>query len=262
MNFFKRYKAWRNRPKSKLVDFIETLIIILPIAFVIRTYIYGLYQVPTGSMETTMLVGERFFADKFTPLFGSIKHGDIISFNDPNFDYSDNYMIDLFQRYVWGPANWTKRVIGMPGDHIESKMEDGKPVTYRNGEKLDEPYVNQYPLLAVAQPGRLDFRSYDDNYPLNNQPFYSMKEINVDLAKKYLERIGQPWIREPYTPAMDRDGRNADIYDIQLGDNEYWALGDNRLGSYDCRFWGRTGRPLDGKLIHGKIVFSLWSIDS
>ena len=83
-----------------------------------------------------MLVGERFFADKFTPLFGSIKHGDIISFNDPNFDYSDNYMIDLFQRYVWGPANWTKRVIGMPGDHIESKMEDGKPVTYRNGEKV------------------------------------------------------------------------------------------------------------------------------
>ncbi len=264
MNFFKRYKAWRNRPKSRFVDFIETLIIILPIAFVIRTYIYGLYQVPTGSMETTMLVGERFFADKFTPLFGSIKHGDIISFNDPNFDYSDNRAVDLFQRYIWGPANWTKRVIGMPGDYMVGKMEDGKPVIYRNGEKLDEPYVNKYPLLAVAQlTGQIDFRSYDERYQFDDQPFYSSKEIYVELAKKYLERIGKPWIKKPYAPAFDpNDGRNADIYDIQLGDNEYWVLGDNRLGSYDCRFWGGTGKSLDCKLIHGKIVFRLWSIDS
>ncbi|MDZ4123965.1 MAG: S26 family signal peptidase, partial [Hydrogenophaga sp.] len=52
------------------------IFIILLVIFLIRTFGFGLYQVPTGSMETTMLVGERFFADKFTPLFRPIKQGD------------------------------------------------------------------------------------------------------------------------------------------------------------------------------------------
>jgi len=47
---------------SSIAEFIALLMII----FLIRTIGFGLYQVPTGSMETTMLVGERFFADKFT----------------------------------------------------------------------------------------------------------------------------------------------------------------------------------------------------
>ena len=39
---------------------------ILLIVFLVRTFVFGLYQVPTGSMETTMLVGEGFFADKWS----------------------------------------------------------------------------------------------------------------------------------------------------------------------------------------------------
>jgi hypothetical protein len=49
-----------------------------------------------------------------------------------------------------------------------------------------------------------------------------------------------------------------DEYDIYLANDEYWVLGDNRLGSNDCRYWG----PLKASLIHGKIVFRLISIDS
>ena len=79
--------------------------------------------------------------NKFTVLFRDLKHGEIITFNDPLYPYSDNYFVNLWQRYVWGPSNWTKRVIGIPGDHIQGKIEDGKPVVYLNGSKLDEPYV-------------------------------------------------------------------------------------------------------------------------
>lgn len=266
MSSIQKFRTWLRRPnKSKLEQWIETLIVIVPIAFVIRTFVYGLYQVPTGSMETTMLVGERFFADKFTPIFQPITHGDIITFNDPNFDYSDNPLMNLFQRYVWGPSNWTKRVIGIPGDHIEGKMENGRPVIYRNGEKLDEPYINKYPLVATFKDGSrtsFSFKSFDPNYSFENQPYYKMNKYDVDLARKVLMRMGQEWIKEPGTPAYDSYNRNADEYNIHLGSNEYWALGDNRLGSYDSRFWGATGRPLDGKLIHGKIVLRLWSIDS
>ena len=46
----------------------------------------------------------------------------LFALNDPTFAYSDNYWMELFQHYVWGPTNWTKRVIGVPGDHIEGKI--------------------------------------------------------------------------------------------------------------------------------------------
>ena len=86
---------------------------LLLVVFVIRTFGFGLYQVPTGSMETTMLVGERFFADKFTYNFiRSPKRGDIIAFNDVMYHYSDNKLKRFVEEYVWGPSNVTKREIG------------------------------------------------------------------------------------------------------------------------------------------------------
>lgn len=259
MKAIHKFRAWLHKPnKSKLRRNIETLIVIVPLAFIIRTYFYGLYQVPTGSMETTILVGERFFADKFTPLFLPLKYGDIIAFNDPNFHYSDNYLMELFERYIWGPSNWTKRIIGLPGDHVKGVIEDGKPVVYRNGEKLDESYLNKYPLIAVYHNNCLLHSSYDSEYSYTDQPFYRFNEYEVELGKRWSQAYKQDWIRYPQTPALDHYGRKVDVFDVHLGSHEYWAMGDNRLGSYDSRFWG----PLDGKLIHGKIVLRLWSIDS
>lgn len=254
------------------MQYVESFLIILPIAFFIRTYFYGLYQVPTGSMETTMLVGERFFADKLTVLFWPPKQGDIISFNDPNFEYSDNKFMEYFQRYVWGPSNWTKRVIACPGDHLKGVMENGKPVVYlkKKGQvdfiKLEEPYLNQYPIIAEYLPNcwprPWTYFSYDPAKTFAEQPFYRLYDDRIQLAKTLLARIDEPSILYPQTASYNNYGRNVDVYDIELNDNEYWVMGDNRLGSYDSRFWGTTGKPLNGKLIHGKIVLRLWSIDS
>ena len=43
-----------------------------------------------------------------------------------------------------------------------------------------------------------------------------------------------------------------------LGENQYWLMGDNRLNSGDSRMFG----PVDGRLIHGRILFRIWSVDS
>ena len=207
-----------------------------------------------------MLVGERFLAEKLSVWFSSPQHGNIITFNDPTYRYSDNFFKNWFQRYVWGPSNWTKRVIGIPGDHLQGSVENGKPVVYRNGAKLDEPYLNKYPIIALwrgTKPTELMIRqgdvnynywSYDPKQPLNQQPFY---RINPDLLVKI---NGNPVIRHPGTPYP----HGEDVFDVHLGPNEYWVMGDNRLGSWDSRGWGK----LDGRLIHGKILFRLWSIDS
>lgn len=262
MKLCRKMWAWFKRPnKSTFAQYVETFIIILPIAFVIRTYFYGLYQVPTGSMEVTMLVGERFFADKLTVNFSPPQRGDIITFNDPTFEYSDNKFMRLFQRYVWGPSNWTKRVVGQPGDHVKGVIEDGKPVIYINGKKLDEPYVNPHPLIGVYKEGRLppwDLRSYDENVSYEEQPFYSMKQEDVKRAKRIMSHYGHEEMRYPYEPIKGEYGGNRDEYDVQLAHNQYWALGDNRRGSNDSRYFG----PLAAEHIHGKIIWRLISIDS
>lgn len=258
---------WIRKPnKTWQEQVIEFLFVVVPVVFIIRTWGFGLYQVPTGSMETTMLVGERFFADKFTPLFKAPTHGDIISFNDPLFPYSANKYMRKFQHYVWGPSNWTKRVIGVPGDHIVGRIENGKPVVYRNGEKLEEAYLNKYPLIATYDPARagreFTWQSWNPEQSLQHQSYYRMTEREVALGRRIAHDTGHPDIKMPQTPDFVNLGGNnervVDIFDVQLADDEYWAMGDNRLGSTDSRVWG----PLKAELIHGKIVFRLYSIDS
>jgi len=286
--------------KQGLFAQISEFAFLLLIVFLIRTFGFGLYQVPTGSMETTMLVGERFFADKFSYIFRQPRHGEIIAFNDPEFVYSGNPAKKLFQRYAWGPSNWTKRVIGIPGDVIRGVIEDGKPVIYRNGEKLDESYINAYPLIHVYRQNvatlkekideevqrasrgykvdqsaveryimqRLEqettWRSYDSTAAYNKQPFYDLSEDRI-----VRDNEGKPELLVPGTPLMPKNGKTSpseatnnwsrsDVFYLKLGKDEYWCMGDNRLGSKDCRFFG----PIKGQEIHGRIVFRIWSIDS
>lgn len=176
-----------------------TLIVIT--ALLIRTFGYGLYRVPSQSMEKTMLVGEFFFSNKLIFMFEKPKHSDIIAFNDPTYHYSENQMMHFFQRTLLGPSSWTKRVIGVPGDCVKGVIENGQPVIYRNNIKLDEPYITCYQQQIVL--------------------------------------------------------KESDEFNITLNANQYWVMGDNRCNSHDSRSFG----PLDGALIHGKIVFRIASID-
>ena len=254
-NVIFRLIRWYRRPnKPWLLDTFESLIVIIPVVFLIKTFVFGLYQVPTCSMETTMLVGERFFADKVTPYFYAPKRGEIVSFNNPNHKYSANALVNFYEQYVsWSVLNYTKRVIAVPGDHIEGKVEEGKPVVYLNGDKLYEPYLNKYSIMARYKNGEINYRSYDSDKPLNAQPFYCFTTLEIARAKMY---YGEQSILYPGVPVL----RDKDIYDIYLKDNEYWMMGDNRQGSSDSREWG----PLNTKkaLFHGRILFRIWSVDS
>jgi len=264
--------AWfRKKDKSTFEQYVEGALIIIPLAFLIRTVGYGLYVVPSGSMETTMLVGERFIADKLTIWFTPLKRGEVISLNDPTFPYSKNAVTNWYQRYVYGPSNWTKRIIGIPGDHVQGKIEEGRAVVYLNDKKLDEPYVNQYPLIytwSKAVPTMQDIYlrncgvslySFDVNKPYDEQPFY---RINPELvlranAPPFEDAVSYSkldcWLNYPDRPSSN----GSDLFDVHLQDNEYWVMGDNRKGSCDSRAWG----ILDGKLIHGRIKYRFFSYD-
>ncbi len=287
------------KKKSFLANIVEIIALLL-IVFLIRTYIFGLYQVPTGSMETSMLVGERFFADKLSYVFRNPERGEVIAFNEPPqfYNYSKNKIMNLFEHYVWGPSNWTKRVIGKPGDEVRGVIEEGKPAIYLNGQKLVEPYLNKYPLIHVFKEDPLKIqmalqrqfqtlllagidrntvesminqefqhqitpRSYDPNASFLQQPFYRIDPSRIERTEEgSLDLIwpGTPIrskrLETPATGSNYWDG--SDEFYVKLGADEYWLMGDNRLGSKDSRYFG----PVKRSFIHGRILFRIWSLDS
>ena len=185
--------------------------------------------------------------------------------NNPEFVYSKNKYKHWWQKYVWGPDNYTKRVIGLPGEHVKGVIEDGKPVIYINDKKINEPYLNTYPLVYPSHYENP--RSYDVSMQAEEQPFYRMDSWIVKKIQKSLIENGRSPMFYPQTPLpVNKKGKLPDVFDVHLkskamGDDkdEYWMMGDNRLGSSDCRDWGH---PIDGDYIHGRIIFRLFSIDS
>lgn len=247
-------------------------------AFLVRSFGYGLYRVPTGSMETTMLVGELFFANKYAYVVGDPCLGEIVAFNDPLFSYSTNPFVRVWQQYVWGPSNWTKRIIGAPGDHVQGVIEDGKSILYVNGIRMNEKYCNTYPLIGVfkestknrlAQKGRMSdckeddwsFKTYDPEKSFEQQPWYA-----IDAGAVIYNYDGNPITRYPVAaaPSMQMHAGNSknywngsDEFDVHLGAKQYWVMGDSRNNSHDSRSFG----PIVRNNIHGKIVYRLFSVD-
>jgi len=211
---------------------------LLIIIFLIRTFGFGLYQVPSGSMEVTMLEGERFFADKLSYWFVKPKRLDIISFNAPagttapHFNYSCQPAKRFWQKFFYGPDNWTKRVIGLPGETVRGVLEEGKPVIYiknKDGEfKLDQTnFVNKYPLVMTGRGyleriKQLKLKSFNpeirDSY--GNIWFDGPGQFyRIHLKNILADSAGNMIIRYPNTPIdvlgdLDRDDRRtSDVFE-------------------------------------------------
>jgi signal peptidase I len=108
-----------------LFEVVETLILTAVIFLVVQTFVAQPFKVEGGSMETTVLPDQYVLIDKLTPHWASYARGDIVVLQPPA-DYQPA-----------GGVPFIKRVIGLPGDHVQ--LKDG--TVYVNGTALDEPYV-------------------------------------------------------------------------------------------------------------------------
>ena len=106
-----------------LRELLETLVVAIALALVIRGFVVESFLVQGSSMEPTLHHGDRLLVNKLVYRFSSPEPGDIVVFRAP-----------------LNPAkDYIKRVIAAPGDRI--RIEDG--VVYVNGQPLAEPYIER-----------------------------------------------------------------------------------------------------------------------
>jgi signal peptidase I len=120
-------------------EWYESLLVAGVFVLFVRTFVVQTYQVPTGSMERTILVGDHFLVNKFAfaphlpalaKLFPyrDIRRGDIIIFKKPGDDINPGNVL-------------VKRAVGLPGDTLEVK---GGALAV-NGAPADGPHVQHIP---------------------------------------------------------------------------------------------------------------------
>src|SRR5207344_2155480 len=124
------------------------IIMAFVLALLIKTFLVQAFFIPSGSMEPTLMPGDRVLVLKVPYYFHDPRRGDIIVFEDPDpTAQPDRGAVGGFFHWMFEglgvqrPDNedFIKRVIGVPGDTVFAK--DGQ--VYVNDQPIDEPYLTQ-----------------------------------------------------------------------------------------------------------------------
>jgi signal peptidase I len=213
------------KQKETTPEFIASIAVVLVTGLFIITFTLQAFTIPSSSMEDTLLIGDHVFVDRIllapvTQWLGKLipyrqpRHGDVFVFISPA--QPGLYVV--------------KRIIGLPGDRIH--LQDG--AVYRNGERLNEPYV----VRCNQEPGNagmcISFDPYRDNFPTGGQ-----SDTNCEGCEDWRLAL----------PSFIKDG------DIVVPPNSIFAMGDNRDVSLDSRYWGFV--PFENVI--GRPMFIYWS---
>jgi signal peptidase I len=187
---------------SRTLEWIKSIAIAVAIFLVLRTFLVEAFQIPSGSMERTLLIGDFLFVNK--ALYGAE-----IPFTGvrlPAFREPRRNDLVIFKSVEEERLTVVKRVVGMPGDTLA--MEDNRLQV--DGRVVDEPFVIRTDPLADHEDPKM--RGWQIRYLVSD--------------------------RDPrrYRPTLKNWGP------IVVPPDSFFVMGDNRDNSYDSRYWGFLGR--------------------
>jgi signal peptidase I len=179
------------------ISSLQSLLATVVIAVFVITFVVQAFQIPSESMENTLLIGDYLLVDKLCYGGGGsgdwlipyrkIRRGDIIVFHYP----------------VHPAQHFVKRVVGIPGDRVRLV----KKRVYVNGVPLNEPYVHY--TKFEADPFR-------DDFPRTDLPVMGL-EGNWWLQMRKLVDNGQLIVPEGHYFVMG-DNRDDSL------DSRYWGF--------------------------------------
>jgi len=149
----------KRRKRSFWRDLVMIVVVALVLTILLKAFVVQVFSIPSGSMENTLLPGDRILVSKIVYDFRPIDRGDIVVFSgagswDPPTPPPSNWLTGLWADAInlvgiAGPqTDYVKRVIGIPGDHVACCNAAGQVTV--NGVPLSESsYV--YPGDAPSE---------------------------------------------------------------------------------------------------------------
>jgi len=223
-------EAEETQEKSGVKDTVRVVIHALILALLVRIFLFQPFNIQSGSMIPTLLVGDYLFVSKYS--YGYSRY---------SFPFGPN----LFSGRIWAKepergdvvvfklprdnqTDYIKRVIGLPGDEIQ--MIHG--VLHINGEAVKKERVDDFVMRDQSGRERHTAR-YMETLP--NGVTYPV----LDLVNEGI-------------------GDNTEVYKVPEG--HFFMMGDNRDNSTDSRFLSEVGYvPFDNLVGRAQVIF--FSID-
>ena len=196
------------------LDWTAGLFPVIAIVFLLRSFLFEPFKIPSGSMIPTLLVGDLILVNKFTyglrlPVINKkitegtpVQRGDVMVF-----------------RYPPQPSmDYIKRVVGLPGDEV----------AYLN-KRLT---INGQPVPTTSLPDYFD-----------RDAMRYFQQIEERLGEKTHRAIINPQVPAFIQGASNFQGRDGCRYSVEgvtckVPEGHYFMMGDNRDNSLDSRYWG------------------------
>jgi signal peptidase I len=207
------------------LESLASICTVLAIGLFVMTFIFQNFEIPSASMEKTLLIGDHVLVDRIAlappthwapfVFYREVRRGDIIVFYKPNSETPGMFLV--------------KRAIGIPGDRIH--LRNG--IVYLNGVAQDEPQAGKPAFDGNPQHA---FNAYRDDFP--------------SVPPGPYDDVTALWAND--LPGHIQNG------DLVVPPNTVFAMGDNRTESLDGRFWGFVPR----ENIVGRPMFVYWSFQT
>jgi len=206
-----RTKLGSQKKSSGFWETVKTIVYAVLIAIVVRTVAYEPFNIPSGSMEPTLLVGDYLFVSKFS--YGYSRYS--LPYSLPLFegrlffDEPERGDVAVFKLPTDNRTDYIKRIIGLPGDRIQ--VRGG--LLHINGQPVQRRRVDDY-VAATPWGTTRRMAQFVETLPNGREHLVLERSDSAELD-------------------------NTGVYEVPPG--HYFAMGDNRDNSQDSRVLSKVG---------------------
>ncbi|OGT38490.1 MAG: signal peptidase I [Gammaproteobacteria bacterium RIFCSPHIGHO2_12_FULL_38_14] len=196
----KRKKAGHAVKMPLLIDYSRSFFPVLLLVFLLRSFLFEPFRIPSGSLEPTLLTGDFILVNKYD--YGvrlPVIHNKIIPNQEPK-----RGDIIVFRWPANPSIDFIKRVVGVPGDHLSYIDKE----LYINGRKIPQSMLKTETAYTEAGDAWEATEKQEDLLGVKHRIF------------------------------IDPEKSSYDYHDIVVPKGRYFVMGDNRDASADSRFWG------------------------
>jgi len=260
---------------KKLLKFLKILLIVILVSLIVKAFVIDAFQIPSTSMENTLMPGDFIFANKFAYEIATPREIPIANLHIPQFklfevgkpEINDIVIFEFPQGFendpIRGGSKYVKRLVAGPRDTL--RITDGE--IFVNGKKIELPssfksfnYIDKNGLVTdetIYPPGakwnRISYGpiiipAKGDTIKISPENFERWQSVIVmDHGQRTLLSEGT---------LVTLDGKA--IFEYVLKQDHYFVIGDNFEASLDSRNYGF----ITDNMIIGKALFIYWSYDS